>query len=977
MPDEIRKILAAAPYLNGGLFTPNELDDEDKHNFALSDARFGQVFKFLERYNFTITEDSPLDQEVAVDPEMIGKVYESLVNVSAEADERGDAGIFYTPRTEIDLMCRLTLVDQLSNHVGDKHRNLFYELVFAIEFDEKTAADAAVAKAALWPAVIETLRNVTVVDPACGSGSFLVGMLYILDDLQKRAQAHGAAKESAFEWRKRIIGQNLYGVDVMDWACHVAELRLWLALVVDAQFSPAELATRKEPLLPHFTFKIRQGDSLVQEVGGVNLGRLHTSRDIKSALNARITALKNEKLKFYQNAPDRKYRTADQIRQEELRLFRDILDARVDAIEVEIKGNRQRLEGKAANLFGEQVATDAKLDSTKQRAALEVKTVELTAALDKARAARVALKTVQNLPFVWNIAFVEVFEDEKNGFDIVIGNPPYVRQENIVDPKLAREEAVVAEKKREYKDKLARAVYQAFPSFFGYNFGADRAVNKLDAKSDLYIYFHFIGLRLLNSSGTFSFICSSSWLDVGYGVDLQEFLLKHGHVKLVLDNESKRSFAQADVNTIIVLLGAPDDGHNNGLQSTARFVTFKAPFEMVLEAEIFKGIDSASARTSCAKWRVCVCSQQQLLDEGLAGLPGESAGIEGPKRPFVVSTRYEASKWGGKYLRAPEVYFTILEKGKDFLIQLGRIAEIRRGFTTGADDWFYLTKDKAAELEIEQRFLRPILTDPGDRNVPGILLKPANADLLVIDVHEDKAQIKGTALSAWIARGEREAIKGRGESHSIPAMRPSVANRKRWYELPSRAPSPILWIEVKKRRCFTLLNEAKLLADRSFYDISPNGVDAKLLCALLNTTLTALFCENQGNAPGGSGAGVQMPCVEVRRLPVFNPSRLSASQKTRLLAAFDEMCRRPIGPIYDEVKQVDRQALDSVLFEAIGLTAAESADLYTAVENLVRARLNKSKSLDTRETKKRQKAADSLRGIWAHLPADALKELME
>ena len=117
-PDQIREALALAPYLNGGLFTENPLDGE--HDFQISDQRFKGIFEFLENYNFTIAEDSPLDQEVAVDPEMIGKVYESLVNVSDEADERGDAGIFYTPRTEIDLMCRLALVDNLTNHLGEE-----------------------------------------------------------------------------------------------------------------------------------------------------------------------------------------------------------------------------------------------------------------------------------------------------------------------------------------------------------------------------------------------------------------------------------------------------------------------------------------------------------------------------------------------------------------------------------------------------------------------------------------------------------------------------------------------------------------------------------------------------------------------------------------------------------------------------------------------------------------------------------------
>ena len=134
--EEIRRALAAAPFLNGGLFTENDLDNQ--HIFHISDSRFKDIFNFLENYNFTIAEDSPLDQEVAVDPEMIGKVYESLVNVSEETDERGDAGIFYTPRTEIDLMCRLALVDNLANHLGEEHKSLLYETVFAFEPDEKT-----------------------------------------------------------------------------------------------------------------------------------------------------------------------------------------------------------------------------------------------------------------------------------------------------------------------------------------------------------------------------------------------------------------------------------------------------------------------------------------------------------------------------------------------------------------------------------------------------------------------------------------------------------------------------------------------------------------------------------------------------------------------------------------------------------------------------------------------------------------------
>jgi len=247
------------------------------------------VFTFLQRYNFTIAEDSPLDQEVAVDPEMIGKVYESLVNVSAEADERGDAGIFYTPRTEIDLMCRLALVDNLANHIGSSHKNLLYEAVFALEPEEKISADKALYDAKLWQAVDAHLRLLAVLDPACGSGSFLVGMLHILDDLQARAAVYLGTKETSFERKKRIIGQSLYGVDVMDWAVHVAELRV--------------------------------GNSLLQEVGGINFGHRRGSLSIDKTLKTKITQLKDEKLKFYRHDKTCKFHHPDQLKNEERKVF--------------------------------------------------------------------------------------------------------------------------------------------------------------------------------------------------------------------------------------------------------------------------------------------------------------------------------------------------------------------------------------------------------------------------------------------------------------------------------------------------------------------------------------------------------------------------------------------------------------------------------------------------------------------------------
>ena len=703
-PDQIQRSLALAPYLNGGLFTENDLDRE--HDFQISDQRFKAIFDFLEKYNFTIAEDSPLDQEVAVDPEMIGKVYESLVNVSDEADERGDAGIFYTPRTEIDLMCRLALVDNLTNHLGEDHKNLLYELIFAFSPDDKVEADRKITAASLWESLDTILKQLTIVDPACGSGSFLVGMLHILDDLHNRANQALERDKSSFERKKGIIGQNLYGVDVKEWACHVAELRLWLALIIDAEFAPAELHLRNEPLLPHFSFNIRCGDSLVQEIGGMNLATLRDAfSGVPPALKARITRLNNEKLKFFNNDPTSRYRSEEELQQEELGLFRALIDTHTKDIKQQIDDLQQLIDGpqdRQMLLDGtieERAAHQFELQAMEYQSQIKA----LTENLHHLTEARSALVNARDVPFVWDIAFVEIFTGEKEGFDIVIGNPPYVRQENIADPNLPPEK-VTTQNKKGYKAKLARSVYQAFPDFFRYRREKDitpdnpslAVSHKLDAKSDLYIYFYFHGLSLLNLQGAFCFITSNSWLDVGYGKDLQEFTLKHCHIKQIIDNQARRSFASADVNTVISLFSAPDEKRASGLDRTARFVTFKTAFEGVLDAVIFEEVEEQEKRYSTAEHRIFPISQGDLLEAG--------------SDDAAPRAKYTGDKWGGKYLRAPDIYWTIIEKGKDKLVRLGDVAEVRRGFTTGANEFFYLDDQKVQERGIEEEFLKPVVT---------------------------------------------------------------------------------------------------------------------------------------------------------------------------------------------------------------------------------------------------------------------------
>jgi len=902
LPDGIRKALAMAPYLNGGLFEPNELDR--KHQFAISDARFQEVFKFLEGYNFTISEDTPLDQEVAVDPEMIGKVYESLVNVSEEADEQGEAGIFYTPRVEIDLMCRLALVDWLTNWLGREMKSDLYELVFAFDPEDKERADAKLAQSNLWHQLNDLLRKVTVVDPACGSGSFLVGMLYVLDDLLARADKQLGQEEDSYQRRKRIIGTSLYGVDVMDWAVHVAELRLWLQLVIETELAPEKLQFR--PLLPNLSFRVRPGDSLVQEVGGINLARRKGSRLIPAPLKRRITRLKNEKLKFYDSGRERKHLNEKQLNQAEIRLFRDILETRAKTIDERIKEIDQALRPHV-NLFGDVQDPQLKLS----RISLQQEHGRLEIEREQIRRGRETLQTANDVPFVWDIAFVEVLESDKGGFDIVVGNPPYVRQESIHDPHQSHDQVTVA-KKKAYKAKLARSVYAAWPLSFAYKLAKDKAQWKLSGKSDLYIYFYLHGLSLLNDKGSFCFITSNSWLDVGYGKDLQKFLLTRGQVKLVLDNQVRRSFARADVNTVIVLLGSPQDTRRpiaSSLEHVARFVMLTVPFEQVLSPVIWEEVDEATSRRTTPEYRVFPLTQAKLLENGMD-----------PRKK-----RYAGDKWGGKYLRAPDIYWVIMEKAKDKLVRLGDIADVRFGIKTGANEFFYLDDEKIARWGIEEEFLLPVIKSP--RECRRILIDSNDLKYKIFMCHRDKKELKGTAALQYIKWGESQGFH----------KRPSCRGRARWWKAKSETGNAVFVKEA---------NDTSAV----FYNPALQPVDCRLYCAdltsstlvYLNSSLAALMFEIYNRAALGEGARSLMVDDYVR-VPCLDPTLLNNECAAEMLHTI-----LPEKPHKFHNRDTEPwRTMDLAICHALGLSVNEVDAVYGAVVRLVEARLRKAESLGT------------------------------
>lgn len=239
----LKELLGETVYLNGGLFEKDRMDEDDR--VEVPDAAVRRILDDLfGAFNFTVSEATPLDVEVAVDPEMLGKVFEELVT------GRHETGSYYTPKPIVAFMCREALKGYLQAAVPQESPAQIARFV------DEHAADGL----RNGEAVLQALREVKACDPACGSGAYLLGMLHELLDLREALFATGKLDYASIYARKlEIIQNNLYGVDIDLFAVNVARLRLWLSLVVDFEREdPAEPI----PPLPNLDFKIEQGDSL-------------------------------------------------------------------------------------------------------------------------------------------------------------------------------------------------------------------------------------------------------------------------------------------------------------------------------------------------------------------------------------------------------------------------------------------------------------------------------------------------------------------------------------------------------------------------------------------------------------------------------------------------------------------------------------------------------------------------------------------
>ena len=440
------------PYLNGGLFDDSQ--DRKYNKLHLPEHIFQNLFETFNNYNFTIYEDAPDEHTVAVDPEMLGHIFENLL------EDNKDKGAFYTPKEIVHYMCKESLKAYL--YAYDEHNFANNELAKRsidkiiqqqeLNNEEKQFAEKNAFK------IIDAFEQVKICDPAIGSGAFPMGLLQEIFNAQIYLQELKGFKKgvSDADIKKHIIEESIYGVDSDAGAVDIARLRFWLSLVVDEQ--------EPQPL-PNLDFKIICANTLIP------LGEIK-SWDMDAKASLAVKELAKIRHDFFNVSSEEKLKLERQFK----KVQTDLLSWR----ELATKDNYEfytKLYG--FNPFDFQTAPCSWFDA-------------------------------------WWMFGV------KDGFDIVIGNPPYVQ--------LQKDGGKLAKLYQPYK-------YDTF-----------------ERTGDIYSLFYERGVQLLNDKGILCYITSNKWMRANYGASTRKFFAEKTHPLLLIDFGNVQVFDTATVDTNILIL---------------------------------------------------------------------------------------------------------------------------------------------------------------------------------------------------------------------------------------------------------------------------------------------------------------------------------------------------------------------------------------------------------------------------------------
>lgn len=438
--DEIAMPQYRTPYLNGGLF---ERDASDESNFPLPAKYMQQLLDFFSSYNFTIDENDPDDAEVGVDPEMLGRIFENLL------EDNKDKGAFYTPKEIVSYMCRESLIAYLQTDIDDEATKEAIRK-FVTTHDANLLGD-------ITNDVDQRLKDVKICDPAIGSGAFPMGLLKEL--FQCRSAIEGIDQSTAAEIKKHIIQNNIYGVDIEKGAVDIARLRFWLSLIVDEETPQA---------LPNLDFKIMRGNSLLEQYNGFDLSTImHSKKKVEGPVQMtffedNVDVLRRQVIGLRREY----YRETNKLKKKNLRQqMRDIVQQQINALSYNV------------DLSKIDIADNSEF-------------------------------------FLWHTWYADVFDN--GGFDIVIGNPPYVDSETMV--------ATMPELRNKYS-----TLYDCAKGNW-----------------DMFVVFIQRGMDLCKCKGGYSFIIPNKLIAAKYADKIRDRISKY-EIREIRDYSRVDVFSEASV----------------------------------------------------------------------------------------------------------------------------------------------------------------------------------------------------------------------------------------------------------------------------------------------------------------------------------------------------------------------------------------------------------------------------------------------
>jgi type I restriction-modification system DNA methylase subunit len=468
------------PYLNGGLFEETEIKSRELDFPA---TLFQGLLDFFSAYNFTIDENDPDENEVGIDPEMLGHIFENLL------EENKDKGAYYTPKTVVQFMCQQSLILYLRTKLGEQPG--LEKLVREKDSGENSKENWIRQNASR---IEELLDNVTICDPAIGSGAFPMGMLQEIFWIKLALDWTLNEPNKFAQIKRRIIEHTIHGIDIDAGAVEIARLRIWLSLVVD------ELEPRP---LPNLDFKIHCANSLIEYMRGepVNLLR-HETLDPNAQKHIKLLELAKAKLFEASRKPEK--------RAARLAIYQALTE--LGRLEFTWLKTEDGLFGSGNRSVELEKALKEYSDFSKQLSSAEKLLVrDQEALLSKLEG---WYGEIDKLTFAWRIHFAEVFKN--GGFDIVIANPPYISS------KVTRDKAILKERYKTY-----------------------------DQSGDIYVCFYELAVLVSNSTGVISYISSNQFFRADYGLGLRKYMNGKTKIDLIFDVSTAPIFEAAAYPAIL------------------------------------------------------------------------------------------------------------------------------------------------------------------------------------------------------------------------------------------------------------------------------------------------------------------------------------------------------------------------------------------------------------------------------------------